>query len=206
MTDRHSVFVLMLRYFQTVEWTTFKNKITNQCKSDRRVLLSLFNEAAGYARLKEMLVERGIPYDTIQHPVVVARNGILPKEPEWVARHKGQIVAAIEVKTAFESDDQNDFIESNTNALKSGRLPVVRRVTPSIHDGLINKCASHVKKAKEQLRSVEGQPKLLVAYVIVNADFTAAQVSDCEGIITSRLEGLSESDVLVVSDIRSSYF
>lgn len=194
-----------LSVLEIAEWTTFKNKIRRQCNSNRKELLSLFNEAAGYARLKEMLAEQGIRYDSIQQPVVAAKNA-KKKEPEWIALHGEQIVAAIEVKTAFESDDQNDFIESNTNALESGHLPAVRRVMPSIHDGLFRKCDSHVEKAKQQLRSVEGQPKLLVAYVIVNVDYEAAQLSDCVEVIKSHLESLSETDVLVVGDIRSSFF
>ncbi|MBA4032638.1 MAG: hypothetical protein C0478_17360 [Planctomyces sp.] len=195
-----------LSALEAAEWATFKDKIAKQSNSNRKELLSLFNEAAGYARFKEMLKERGIPYDTIQHPVMTAKKGRKPKEPEWIALHGDQIIAAIEVKTAFESDDQNHFIESNTIALESGGLPEVRRVTPSIPDGLLHKCSSHVKKAKEQLRSVGGEPRLLVAYVIVNVDYEAAQLRDCVETIRSHLERLSESDVLVVGDIRSPFF
>lgn len=180
-------------------WSTFKEKIACSANSNRRELISLLNEAVGFARLKQMLDERNISYDCICEPESTSLK------PDWIALSDGNTVAAIEVKTLFESDEEIEYIEENTRRLLGGDPPVVRMVNPIIPNGLLSKLEDSVNKGKSQLKQFVGQAELLVVYVIVNLDYEGAHVPDIRATIKNCVRQLSDELVVVVADLRSPY-
>lgn len=186
-------------------WTEFKNKLLRQTKSSRRELISLLNEAEGFAVLQRGLSERGITFDEIRQPVPTGKKGRREKAPEWVAMANGQVVAAIEVKTAFGSDAQRDYVEENTRRLKNKELPLVQTLSYDIPGGLLNKLDEQIGNAKKQLASLDFSPRLLIVFMIVNVDIGAAHHPDCRQILTRHLQRHSDEQVTVESDLRSAF-
>ncbi len=180
-------------------WNTFKEKIGRSANSNRRELISLLNEVLGFARLKQMLDEINISYECICEPETTNMK------PDWIALSDGTTVAAIEVKTLFESDEEIEYIEENTQKLLRGDPPVVRMGNSIIPDGLLGKLEDSVNKGKSQLKQFVGQAELLVVYVIVNLDYEGAHVPDIRATIKNTVRQLCDEHVVVVADLRSPY-
>ena len=186
-------------------WSSFKCKIVRQVNSTKCELISLLNEVVGYSYLKKMLSEKNIEYDFIREPEGKDVKTATGRKPEWVALHEDTVVAALEVKTLFESDKQHDFINSNTDKLSAGEMPDAKNSRCGISDGLKNKLRDSVEIAKDQLMAVNDNPSVLVAFVIVNVDFEVAQTPDCKSLIEKELHCLCDDRVMVVGDVRSVY-
>jgi hypothetical protein len=199
--DWHKALESELAALSAQVWSELKAKIVKQVRSNLRELASLLSEASGYSCLKSMLSARSIAYDTICQPAVRGTKARKPKEPEWVALLGGQVVAAIEVKTVFESEAYFDAIESTTQKLLTGKPLPIQRLVPEAPDRLLKKLTAVVGNAKKQLRAVEGQPPLLLVYVIVNVDFNVAQWLDCKTAIERHLDQMNEPDILVIGQL-----
>ena len=180
-------------------WNTFKEKIACSANSNRRELISLLNEADGYARLKQLLEERNVPYDCIVEPMETT------KKPDWVARRVGTTVAAIEVKTLFRSDEENAYVDGNTQKLTCGTPPDARSLVPEISNGLTNKLKESVATGKSQLKQFVGQAELLVIYAIINLDDAAGILPDVRLKIEGIARELCDKQVVVIADVRSPY-
>jgi len=157
------------------------------------------NSADGYARLKQLLEERNISYDCIVEPETTATK------PDWVALSSSATVAAIEVKTLWNSDEENAYVDGNTQKLASGIPLDARRVVPEISDGLTNKLKGSVATGKAQLKQFVGQAELLIVYAIINLDYAAGIVPDVRLKVEGIARELCDKQIVVVADLRSPY-
>lgn len=187
-------------------WNSFKAKIIQQKNSHRRELLSLLNEAAGYGKLKLILANRGIDYDTIREPAEVGTKKKKGKSPEWVAYLDGKTIGALEVKTIFNSDEQYRYIEDNDQRIRDGGQPQTKNLHPHIPTSLLKKIDDVVGKAKVQLKEENSQSQLLVVFVIVNIDIETAQARNCKMVLENHLQNLNDKEILVIGDLRTPYF
>lgn len=130
----------------------------------RRASASLLNEAKGYVFLKR---ER---YSAVSF---IARSVIAGQEtPDVKATLDGVVNALVEVKSIWQSDYQSDWIEQNTNSIKQGQLPTVRRIAPSFPDGLKNKLKHDLQKATSQLKAYFAQQVCRrIVYFVIYLDF-----------------------------------
>ncbi|MBA2116675.1 hypothetical protein [Bremerella alba] len=213
----HKIFAtkLSLSYFEQLEhtlgslsdvaWLSLKSKLGKQSNSSRRELLSLLNEAAGYKRFLEILDEKHIGFDQIVPPPQPPTKRRTEKEPEWFAIRGGNVVAAMEVKTVFNSDYEDEFVDSNTKKIEAGELPNVRRLMPILSHGFYNKISDHVRKAKSQLAAVQGELELLVIFLVLNIDYEAAHVSDIRNKVEHFLQDQQSGNLTIVAEMRSPF-
>jgi hypothetical protein len=174
------------------EWRGFRNDILKHISTEsggkpRRALASLLNEAKGYLFLKKEGFGKinFIPRSTAE-------------TPDLSATVNGTIVALLEVKTVWQSDDENKWIEENTSNMKRGKLPAVRRLEPSFSDGLKNKLKTHLQKAESQLRAYAApkECRRVVCFVIFldydqqNTPGITTQIKDYLSNLTSESKGI----------------
>lgn len=106
-------------------------------------------EAKGYTWLREFLTGKGELYDKIR-PIPRTNND---RSPDWQAERNGQIIALLEVKSLWESDEWLRYLVKNTALLENGKEPVCRRGNAAIPKGLWDKLKDTVDTAKAQLES-----------------------------------------------------
>ncbi len=159
-------------YFTTIEgdlaaldedaWRRFLEPLPSvQSDESQEQLMSQLHEAKGYLFLKK----EGF-----------TKINFIPRStaptPDLSATLDGTIVALLEVKTVWQSDYQNDWIEENTSNMKHGMLPTVRRLAPSFPDGLKNKLKSDLQKADSQLLAYPAPIECRrVVYFVIFLDF-----------------------------------
>lgn len=134
-----------------LSWHYFRDELisflpsANLNSERRRQLFDKLFEAKGYVFLKEHV--RG---DIEFIPCSKVRG---QETPELQVLENGQIIALLEVKTVWGSDDERKWIDENTASAKQGKPMKVRRLQPSFPDGLQRKLTDHLKKAESQLTS-----------------------------------------------------
>lgn len=183
-------------------WNSFKTKIIQQNNSDSGELISLLNEAAGYAQLEAMLNRRGIDYDEIKQPAEIGTKKKKDKRPNWIAYFEGTPVGALEVNTIFNSDEQEKYIEESTHSVEEGKPPQLIRLHPHISEGLLSKFKSVIAKSKNQFKEGCSNCQLLIVLLIVYLDHETKDVPNCKEILESYLKNLGDEEIMVVPDIR----
>lgn len=120
-------------------------------------------EAKGYVFL------RGCGYTSITFiPRSEKKCKVTPDLRAHSAEHGD---ALLEVKTIWQSDDENRYVMENTKRLEAGEEPEWQRASPELPDGLKRKLFDVLEKAARQLLQFEPQNVVRrLAYFIIHLD------------------------------------
>jgi hypothetical protein len=174
-------------------WSVFKAKVL---RCDLRPhghrgytgIHSVLHEAKGYRLLQQELQRLKIEHDCIM---------LVPEEaramtPEWAAFLEGTPVAALEVKTVYESDDRSKYVYENTRRILERGESTARRGDPKIPDAFWNKLQSTANRAREQLNSYAPAKNIpRIALLIIQFDHELTVAPENYAVVASFLKGLS---------------
>jgi hypothetical protein len=137
-----------LQTLDDIAWQYLQNEILSTAlnldknPSYSQVITRIF-EAKGYV----YLINQG--YDKIKF--IHRQTG--QKTPDLMALDEDKILALLEVKTIWESDDEWKYILENTRSLKDGKPLLIRRLQPKFSNELKCKIRSVLRTATDQLTS-----------------------------------------------------
>lgn len=184
-------------------WRHFKSKlircdIRSHGHHGYRGIHSVLYEAKGHRRLADELQRRGVPYDRI----VLIPEG-RTKTPEWAAMNGETSIAALEVKTVYESDDESKYVYENTRRIRSGGELALRRGDPRIPEGFRQKLESTVARAKDQLNAyATDATRLRIAFLIIHFDHELTIVPDNYRIVANLLDRFNDGQFEVKYEFR----
>ena len=154
-------------------WRIFLNRLkplSVQSDATRRALIDHLHEAKGYRFLKK----EGF-----------SKIDFIPEEqqptPDLSATLGDTIVALLEVKTVWQSNNQKERVKKNTRNMKCGKSPTVQRLVPSFPDRLKD------PKLKQNLEDAENRQLLdylasakcrQVVYFVIFLDFAQQTTPD----------------------------
>jgi hypothetical protein len=185
-------------------WRSFGTELLNRIpttssKESRRALASLLNEAKGYSFLKRQ---------SLDNVFFIPRSSNTKQEtPDVGGTLGGTLHALVEVKSIWQSDYENDWIEQNTVRMKKGQLPTVRRLVPSFPDGLKNKLKSDLQKATSQLNAYPApQDCRRFVYFVIYLDFEQQNTPGITNQIKSYLLSLiSNENIESTCDVQNAF-
>lgn len=184
-------------------WSAFKAKLLgcdlrSHGHRGYRGIHSVLYESKGYRYLKGELGRRAFAYDQIH----LVQETSTPT-PEWAAMSRDVPVAALEVKTVYESDDESMYVYENTRRIRRGEHGIVRRADPQISDALWEKLRRTVGNAKTQLYSYAPERAMLrIAFLVVHFDHELTLCPSNYAKVASFLDGLGDQMFQVAYQFR----